>query len=134
MRRRRSAAKTVTKRVGRRGETRSETDPASGVQALRASFGMSRSRFARLTGYSERALADWESLKRSPDASTQRRLREHERLRAAIGRIIAAEAMGEWFDSPNRAFGHLNPIEVIERGEMDRLWRMVHELGAGDPS
>jgi hypothetical protein len=46
-----------------------------------------------------------------------------------------------WFDLSaleivarlNHAFGGLKPLEVIERGEIDRLWNMVYELRSGMP-
>jgi len=34
---------------------------------------------------------------------------------------------------PNRAFGDLTPLEVIERGQIDRLWRMIFFLESGVP-
>jgi hypothetical protein len=34
---------------------------------------------------------------------------------------------------PNPAFGRLTPLQVIELGEIDRLWSMVHDLGSGQP-
>lgn len=92
---------------------------------------MSRVAFARLTGFSERALANWESHKQVPDAPTTRRLRELERLRKALCTIITAEGLAAWLDGPNQAFGGLKPLEVIERGETDRLWRMIFELDSG---
>jgi hypothetical protein len=34
---------------------------------------------------------------------------------------------------PNEAFGGLKPLEVIERGEIDRIWQMIHLLRSGTP-
>jgi len=34
---------------------------------------------------------------------------------------------------PTDAFDGLKPLEVIERGEVDRLWRMIYLLEAGLP-
>ena len=101
------------------------------VRQIRARYGVSRSRFHRLTGFSERALANWEGMKAVPDESTTRRLRELDRLHAGLSRIIRPEFIAEWMDAPNPAFDGLKPIEVIERGEIDRLWRMIFELGSG---
>jgi hypothetical protein len=44
------------------------------------------------------------------------------------------EFIGTWLDTPNPAFDGLKPVEVIERGEIDRIWRMVHEVGSGEPT
>lgn len=101
------------------------------VMAIRQGYGMSRVAFARLTGFSERALANWEANKQVPDVPTTRRLRELERLRKALCTVITAEGLAAWLDGPNQAFGGLKPLEVIERGETDRLWRMIFELDSG---
>ena len=34
-------------------------------------------------------------------------------------------------EAPNPAFGGLKPLEVIERGEIDRLWNMIFYLESG---
>ena len=36
-----------------------------------------------------------------------------------------------WLDTPNDAFDGLKPLEVIERGEIDRLWNMIFYLESG---
>ena len=54
-----------------------------------------------------------------------------QRLTEALGGLFKADTLGEWFDTPNPAFGGLKPMEVIERGESDRLWQMIFELRAG---
>ena len=47
---------------------------------------------------------------------------------------MSPEAIPGWLNSPNRAFDGLKPIEVIERGEIDRLWDMIFYLESGIPS
>jgi hypothetical protein len=42
--------------------------------------------------------------------------------------------LGNWFRAPNLAFDGLKPVEVIERGESDRLWEMAYYLRSGVPS
>jgi hypothetical protein len=39
--------------------------------------------------------------------------------------------VGPWLDTPNDAFSGLKPLDLIERGEMDRLWRMIFEVESG---
>lgn len=103
----------------------------SPVAALRLTLGMPRSKFARLVGRTERAIIDWESGKAQPQGLSQQRVRELERLTEALGELFDAKTLGAWFEAPNVAFGGLKPVEVIERGESDRLWQMVFELRAG---
>ena len=63
----------------------------------------------------------------------QRNYVEVKRLCDALSEVVVPESLGEWFDAPNDAFGGLKPIEVIERGEIDRLWEMHYRLRSGMP-
>src|SRR5438128_5987270 len=100
------------------------------VREMRDQLGLNRKLFSRLTGYSERAVADWEAGKEFSD-STRKRLTEIQRLQLALARVMKSEFVGPWLQTPNPAFGGFKPLEVIERGEIDRLWRMIHRLEAG---
>jgi hypothetical protein len=60
-----------------------------------------------------------------------RRAREIERFQARLAGVISPEAIPEWLDTPNDAFDGLKPLEVIERGEIDRLWDMIFYLESG---
>lgn len=102
------------------------------VRELRDNLGLNRKLFSRLTGYSERAVADWESGKELSD-STRQRLTEIQRLQLALARVMQADFVGTWLQTPNPAFDDFKPIEIVERGEIDRLWRMIHRLEAGLP-
>jgi DNA-binding transcriptional regulator YiaG len=105
---------------------------AKRVIGLRAGLGVSRKLFSRLTGYSERAIADWEAGKELSESSRQR-IAEMERLQKALARVMKAEHISQWLQEPNKAFGGLKPVEVVERGEVDRIWRMIYELESGAP-
>lgn len=98
---------------------------APSVAALRQSLGLTRKMFSRLTGYSERAIAEWESGKEQSDSSRQR-LTEIHRLRQALGEVMPADQVGIWLLEPNNALNGFKPLEVIERGEIDRIWRLLH--------
>lgn|SRR5262245_23943545 len=100
------------------------------VRSFREELGLNRKQFARLTAASERAVADWED--DQPISSVnQKSLREAERLCRALKRIMKPDHVGEWLDTPNEAFSGLKPLDLIERGEMDRLWRMIFEVESG---
>lgn len=60
-----------------------------------------------------------------------RRIKELERFRARLAEVVAADAIPAWLDTPNEAFGGLKPLEVIGRGEIDRLWSMIFYLESG---
>lgn len=100
------------------------------VALLRARLGLPRKTFSRLTGFSERVIADWESGKPISQPGL-RRVLEIERLRDVLARVMKPEAIATWLDTPNNAFDGLKPLEVIERGEVDRLWKMLFYLEAG---
>lgn len=100
---------------------------------LRARLGMNRETFARLVPMSTRNLANIEGGK-PPSANVLRQLQELRRVVDALGQVIQREAIGPWLEQPNSAFEGLKPIEVIERGEVDRIWQMIYYLRSGVPS
>ena len=55
------------------------------------------------------------------------------RLYEALSEVVEPKAIGPWFVTPNEAFGGLKPMELIERGVIDRLWDMVYRLQTGMP-
>lgn len=102
------------------------------VVMIREGLGLSRKVFSRLSNYSERAIADWEAGKKLT-AAPQQRMVELQRLQRALANVINEDYVGEWLQSPNEAFSGLKPLEVIERGETDRIWRMIYQLESGVP-
>jgi hypothetical protein len=46
--------------------------------------------------------------------------------------MVEAKAIGESLKRPNLAFDGSTPLQVIERGEIDRIWRMISELQTGN--
>src|SRR5438046_9329727 len=90
-------------------------------------FGVTQDSLTRLTGFSPRAVAHWAS-GRTPGGSAQKRLTELARLFDALSDMVEAKAIGEWLKRPNPAFDGSTPLQVIERGETDRIWRMIWEL------
>src|SRR6516162_6825187 len=112
----------------RHGEQRCEREAATSfVVEVRRKLGVTRRVFARLTGYSERAIAGWEAGGK-PDEPGLRRIRETERFQARLAEVVSLEEIPGWLETPNEAFGGLKPLEVIERGEIDRLWNMIFYL------
>jgi DNA-binding transcriptional regulator YiaG len=120
-----SSATTVPK-----GPVAFRAEQALSVGAIRGRLGVSRKLFSRLTGFSERAIADWEGGKAVSEPGL-RRIKELERFRERLAQVVAADAIPAWLDTPNEAFGGLKPLEVIERGEIDRLWQMIFYLESG---
>jgi hypothetical protein len=100
---------------------------------LRARLRMNRETFARLVPMSSRNLANIEAGK-PPSPSVLRQLQALHRIVDALAEVIQKDAIGPWLQQPNGAFDGLKPIEVIERGEVDRIWQMIYYLRSGVPS
>ncbi len=103
------------------------------ISPLRRDFGLTRKTLARMTGLSERTLATWEGGGTLND-SGRRAIVSVERLLRAIAEVLRRQAIAEWLEQPNEGFGGLKPLEVVERGESDRLWRMTYFVGSGTAS
>ena len=58
---------------------------------------------------------------------------EVKRLCDALSEVVDPACLGDWLTTPNDAFGGFKPLEVIERGEIDRLWEMFYRLRSGMP-
>jgi len=99
---------------------------------LRSRLGLSRDVFARLLPVSTRSLATIESGDK-PSDSVRRRMTELRRIVDALAEVMVSETIGDWLTTPNDAFDGLKPLEVIERGEVDRIWQMIFLLRSGVP-
>ena len=107
---------------------------AYSIRKLRGELQITRKTFCRLLPVSERLLADLETNKRIPSGTVKREFNELKRLISGLKGIMDTGYLGEWLDTPNEAFGELKPIEVIERGEVDRIWRMIYTIESGQPA
>jgi len=58
---------------------------------------------------------------------------EIQQLTIALEEIIDPQMVVPWLTAPNDSFEGLKPLEVIEQGEIDRIWQMIYELRSGSP-
>jgi hypothetical protein len=131
---------STAKKLPRRGVTSTSVQhyslgnqvPTPMVREVCQRFHLVRQDLTRLTGYSLRAIDEWAAGK-PPAAPAKKQLTELVRLFDALADLMSPEAVGPWLKSPNTAFANSTPLQVIERGEQDRLWRMVHQLETGTP-
>jgi len=121
--------KAVARKMTARADAFRPAQPLS-VRTVRGQFGLSRKMFSRLAGFSERAIADWEGEKPVSQHGL-RCIRELDRFRDRLSEVAATDAIPSWLDTPNEEFDGLKPLEVIERGEIDRLWNMIFYLQSG---
>jgi transcriptional regulator with XRE-family HTH domain len=101
--------------------------------ALRQRLQLSQPLFARLLPVSVRSLSTLESGS-DPSEPVARRLTELQRLTDALTEVMQEKSVGGWLQTANAAFDGLKPLEVIERGESDRIWEMIYFLRSGVPS
>ena len=67
-----------------------------------------------------------------PNRANERNLTELSRLFAALAELAPTDQIGSWLETSNSAFEGSTPVQVIERGESDRIWRMIWELRGGN--
>jgi transcriptional regulator with XRE-family HTH domain len=101
--------------------------PKFDVVGLRKGLGLSQEELGRVTGYSTRSIAGWESGDRV-SSPAEHKLREVQRLQTELVKIMPREKLGEWLRTPGRAFEGQTPIQVMERGETDRIWQMIFQI------
>jgi DNA-binding XRE family transcriptional regulator len=99
---------------------------------LRDRLQMPRVMFGRVVNVSERTIAKVEGEGEQVE-KLRRPYNEVYRLCDALGEVVDPASLGDWFKTPNVALEGLKPIEVIERGEIDRLWTMAFRLRSGLP-
>ena len=97
---------------------------------LRNRLGMPREVFGRLVNVSVRTIADVESEQKKPE-KLLRNYVEVDRLCDGLSEVVEPASLGDWLKTPNDAFDGFKPLEVIERGEIDRLWEMFYRLRSG---
>ena len=119
--------------------TTSSTKPASWKQAKesgtalfswRRSIGLSRATFAQLVNFSERSLATFEKEKELPE-TVRPQVTEAVRLVQALCEIVPADELSKWLETPNPGFGGKRPWTLIQNGERDLVWEMIHQTRQG---
>ncbi|MEQ8819346.1 MAG: DUF2384 domain-containing protein [Sumerlaeia bacterium] len=103
------------------------------LRAVRASLGVNQQLMHRLTGLSVRTLSSLETGGKNPNQDDVRRYQELARLRRELAYLVEPQAIAPWLQTPNEALGGASPLELIERGESDRLWRLIWRLQDGVP-
>jgi DNA-binding transcriptional regulator YiaG len=133
-----------TKRAGHRGRRASaKTHDAAAHFAIRHGdrtdvreitnrFGVRQETLSRMTGFSSRAVAEWARGK-EPSAPAKKVFVEMDRLLDALARLMQPKEVGQWLKQPNPAFDGSTPVQVIERGQIDRIWRMLYYAESGEP-
>ena len=133
-----SVAGRSLKSSGPNGTTHLSASKLSGsaevadIRKLSRAYNLSNEAVSRVTGASPRTVSYWNA-GTPPQRSSAQKIREVTRLFDALAGLIKAKAIGKWLQQPNQAFDGSTPLQVIERGETDRLWRMIWHLREGNP-
>ncbi len=103
------------------------------IRRLSVEYGVTRNSLVRLSGYSFRSIISWaKGAKATPPAVIK--LTELSRLFDALADLTQNQKdVTAWIETPNDAFEGSSPLQVIERGESDRIWRMIYFLRSGEP-
>lgn len=102
------------------------------VREITGRFGVRQETLSRMTGFSPRAVAEWARGK-EPSAPARKVITEMDRLLDALARLMQPKEVGQWLKQPNPAFDGSTPVQVIERGQLDRIWRMLYYAESGEP-
>ncbi|MCP5535094.1 MAG: DUF2384 domain-containing protein [Akkermansiaceae bacterium] len=103
------------------------------IRALQDRYGFTQPEIGRLSGYAPRSIANWLGGKKVAPPARQK-FTELDRLLSALETLVQeASEVADWLDEPNKAFEGSTPMQVIERGESDRIWRMIYFLESGEP-
>jgi len=122
------AASSAPLRFSRRGVT----DYGVLLKTYRAQYHVTQAQLVRLTGFSPRSVAKW-SQGETPSPKQEKALIEMDRLFDSLARVMEPAQVGRWLTQPNFAFDGSTPLQVVERGELDRIWRMLYDLESGQP-
>ncbi|MEO0795417.1 MAG: hypothetical protein AAFX93_09655 [Verrucomicrobiota bacterium] len=127
-----SKKKVITKKSAKRLDLVPPTSPRVSIGDLCERYSIIQPDLTRLTGYSPRTVATWKKDGVTSNAA-MKQVRELIRLFAALSEHMEPNYVGTWLKDPNDAFEGSTPLQVIERGHVDRIWRMIYYLETGQP-
>lgn len=102
------------------------------VAAFCEQYSFKRDTISRMTSYTPRTVAAWATGTPLKGAAVQK-VTELKRLTKALEQLVEPSSIGPWFMEPNASFNGSTPAQLVERGEADRIWRMIHLLESGQP-
>src|SRR6476619_6597929 len=122
---RHARTKTMVREAVATYATAFKTETTPTLQGIAEKFGLRQDVLSRMTGFSLRAVAGWANGKK-PSAPVRRAFTEMDRLLDSLSRLMKPKEVGKWLKEPNAAFDGSTPVQVIERGQIDRIWRMLY--------
>ena len=98
---------------------------------LASEAGMNYDMLAKALSVSRRSISGWLS-GREPERINRVRINEFGRLVAELSTIIKPEKLKSWWNQPIANLAGSTPLQVLERGETDRIWRMIWKIRNGN--
>ena len=103
------------------------------IQELKADFGLKPSTLVQLSGYSPRSIVNWSKGTVATEPAKMK-FTELKRLFDALAELSQdKQEVQNWLKEPNEGFEGSTPLQVIARGESDRIWHMIYMLQSGQP-
>jgi hypothetical protein len=65
-----------------------------------------------------------------PITGASKEMLDLSRLFAALEELVPTSQIGSWLETSDPAFEGSTPVQVIERGESDRIWRIAPRCAA----
>ncbi len=109
-----------------------KTTAPPALQDITEKYGLRQETVSRMTGFSLRAVASWASGKQA-STPVKRAFIEMDRLLDNLARLMKPKEVGRWLKEPNSAFDGSTPVQVMERGQTDRIWRLLYFIESGEP-
>ena len=100
------------------------------IEAVRRKLDVTQKVMARILGVTERTIIDLEG-GRALSEGISRRVTELDRLQRELAKVVRSQAIGHWLTDTNDAFDGDAPADLIAKGKVDLLWRMIFELRSG---
>src|SRR5258706_9360585 len=100
------------------------------IEALRHKRDVTQKVMARILGVTERTIIDLEA-GGTLSEGIARRVTELDRLQRDLSKVVRPQAIGQWLTEPNDAFDGASPADLMAKGKVDLLWRMIFELRSG---
>lgn len=126
--------KVSTNKLVRHSQTFSQRPWVSQIDRLQKGFGLNQIQLATsLLHCTPRSLILWKS-KQPPNQAILIRLKELNRLYQALAALMPPEEIPAWMNQTNDYLDPLTPMEVLNRGQIDRLWQIIHNVGSGMPT